>query len=118
MAALLACYLTNIALKIYFRNKIDLHLRLRTLINNMSSPAIISVGEGLDINQADTLKHTRANNLTAGSPIILVADKVERADTAGAGLQLLVSFLKQQLNKILLVSGRMCLHLFKMQQIY
>ena len=58
----------------------------------MANSNSISCGERLDITQVESLKATLVNHLTPGTEITLIADQVERADTAG--LQLLVSFLR------------------------
>ena len=62
----------------------------------MSQKTTVSLGAALDIMHASSLKERLQTALQKKSHIVLISDKVERADTAG--LQLIYAF-KQEIHK-------------------
>lgn len=58
----------------------------------MSDKTTVSLGTALDIMHAEGLKERLTTALAKKSQIVLISDKVERADTAG--LQLIYAFKK------------------------
>ncbi len=58
----------------------------------MSDKSTVSLGSALDIMHANALKERLQTALQKKSHIVLISDKVERADTAG--LQLVYAFKK------------------------
>ncbi len=61
--------------------------------NNLSDKTTVSLGTALDIVHASGLKERLAAALEKKPHIVLISDKVERADTAG--LQLIYAFKKE-----------------------
>jgi len=59
----------------------------------LSDKTTVSLGSALDIMNASSLKERLTGALDKKSHIVLISDKVERADTAG--LQLIYSFKKE-----------------------
>ena len=62
----------------------------------MSEKTTVSLGAALDIMHVSSLKERLLSALSKKSHIVLISDKVERADTAG--LQLIYAF-KQEIDK-------------------
>ena len=63
----------------------------------MAKKTTVSLGHALDIQNASALKSRLENALSKSLPVVLVSDKVEKADTAG--LQLIYSFIKEVENQ-------------------
>ena len=59
----------------------------------MGKKTTVSLGSALDIMHASGLKTRLASALAKNLPVVLVSDKVEKADTAG--LQLVYAFIKK-----------------------
>jgi len=59
----------------------------------MAKSTRLSLGKKLDIAAADELKQRLEATLVKAPQVVLVADKVERADTAG--LQLILAFMRK-----------------------
>lgn len=59
----------------------------------MAKKTTVSLGHALDIVNASSLKNRLESAIAKSLPVVLVSDKVEKADTAG--LQLIYSFIKE-----------------------
>jgi len=59
----------------------------------LAKKTTVSLGQSLDIVNAASLKARLENALSKALPVVLVSDKVEKADTAG--LQLIYAFIKE-----------------------
>ena len=59
----------------------------------MSKKTTVSLGNALDIMHASGLKTRLTTALAKNMPVVLISDKIEKADTAG--LQLIYAFIKK-----------------------
>ena len=59
----------------------------------MSKKTTVSLGNALDIMHASALKTRLTTALAKNMPVVLISDKIEKADTAG--LQLIYAFIKK-----------------------
>lgn len=59
----------------------------------MSKKTTVNIGSALDIMHVSTLKERLFKASAKNLPVVLVCDKVEKADTAG--LQLIYAFIRQ-----------------------
>jgi anti-anti-sigma regulatory factor len=62
----------------------------------MAKKTTVSLGVALDIMHVSALKNRLASAMAKGLPVVLISDKVEKADSAG--LQLMYSF-KQKMKQ-------------------